>query len=539
MKYWVVATCIVVAGFAMAAPNSVTVGAEGFTNDLEFVGGKWSGHGVDVEIALDGHVSVTAPSNGLCWVRMDWRHAWPQGAVCLGDTWERSYGDLEWKSISVDERLAPWYFLVNDGKHTDGYGVEVQPNAFACWKVSTAGHSLRLDLRAGSRPVRLGTRTLDAVRIVTRRGGDDETAFRAGRSFCRMMCPRPRLPKEPVFGYNDWYCAYGRNTATNFLADAAFISKCASGLAVRPYVVMDDGWQEHSPPWIKENTGVWQSGTGPWNRSGKSFGMEMPEFCRKIAALGARPGLWYRPLAAWEGVPDELRQKERPGCFDPTHPEVRRMIAGDMRRFREWGFNLVKIDYLTYDVCRLWTLGDMGELVVPDGGATWRDDTRTTCEVLKDLYTAMREGAEDDMIIIGCNALNHLAAGLFEVQRIGNDTSGRRWEQTRKYGVNTLGFRSIQDRTFFAADGDCCGLAEVGAVPWSKNAQWLDLLARSGTPLFVSWSRHLADDSFERALSAAFRAAAAWPATGEPLDWMTNRFPAHWRFADGDAVYEW
>lgn len=49
MKYWIVATCVVAAGYAMAVPNGVTVGAEGFTNDLELVGGKWSGHGVDVE----------------------------------------------------------------------------------------------------------------------------------------------------------------------------------------------------------------------------------------------------------------------------------------------------------------------------------------------------------------------------------------------------------------------------------------------------------------------------------------------------------
>ena len=518
---------------------SVSVGGDGFTNDLAFVDGKWSGHGVVVEMAANGRVSVASPSNGLCWVQMDWRHEWPKGAICLGDTWERSYGDLEWKPISVDERLSPWYFLVSDGERTDGYGIEVQPNALACWKVREAGYSLRIDLRAGSRPVRLGARSLDAVRIVTRRGMLGETAFQAGRAFCRMMCPQPRLPKEPVYGYNDWYCAYGKNTATNFLADAFYISKCASGLVVRPYVVMDDGWQEHSPPWMKENKGVWQSGTGPWDRSGRAFGMDMPEFCRRIAALGAKPGLWYRPLAAWDSVSQELRQKEQPDCFDPTIPEVRKMVADDVARFRKWGFKLVKIDYLTYDICHLWTPDEMRDIVVPDGKATWRDDSRTTCEVMKDLYAAMREGAGDGVVIIGCNALNHLAAGLFEVQRIGNDTSGRKWDQTRKYGVNTLGFRAIQDRTFFAADGDCCGLAALGAVPWDKNSQWLELLARSGTPLFVSWSRDLAEDSFVKALAAAFRIASSGPATGEPLDWFYNRFPSRWRFADGDVAYEW
>ena len=57
------------------------------------------------------------------------------------------------------------------------------------------------------------------------------------------MCPSPRLAKAPVYGYNDWYCAYGKNTAANFLADAAFIVSLVKGEKVRPYVVVDDGWQ--------------------------------------------------------------------------------------------------------------------------------------------------------------------------------------------------------------------------------------------------------------------------------------------------------
>ena len=83
--------------------------------------------------------------------------------------------------------------------------------------------------------------------------GEGERPFAAGRAFCRAMCPAPRLPSAPVYGYNDWYCAYGKNTATNFLADAAYISECAKGLAVRPYVVMDDGWQKNSPPVVGES----------------------------------------------------------------------------------------------------------------------------------------------------------------------------------------------------------------------------------------------------------------------------------------------
>jgi len=51
-------------------------------------------------------------------------------------------------------------------------------------------------------------------------------------------------------------------------------------------------------------------------------------------------------------------------------------------------------------------------------------------------------------------------------------------------GVNTLAFRMAQHNRFFAADADCVPL--TGGIPWELTRQWLDLVARSGTALFVS-----------------------------------------------------
>ena len=96
-----------------------------------------------------------------------------------------------------------------------------------------------------------------------------------------MMCPKPKLPKAPVYGYNDWYCAYGKNTATNFLADAEYIVSCAKGCANQPYVVMDDGWQKNSPPVVGE------SGRGPWDAAGANFGMEMLKIAGRHPVDGA------------------------------------------------------------------------------------------------------------------------------------------------------------------------------------------------------------------------------------------------------------
>lgn len=519
-------------------PASVRIAGCGFTNEISNVDGEWSDGLATVRLDASGRVFVSSAVPGLSWVELDWPISWSADTVFLADTWERAYGYLGWRRLDGGEIVSPWYFLAESDGRTDGWGVGTGPNALACWKVRKDGCSLRLDVRAGGVPVSLGGRTLEAARIVVRRGARGESSFAAGRAFCREMCPRPRLPKEPVYGYNDWYCAYGRNTATNFLKDAAYIVACAKGLANRPYVVMDDGWQKHACPDMGRLFGFADSGMGPWTEAGPRFGMGMETFCRKIAALGAKPGLWYRPLRAWPDAPPEMKLAADTRYFDPTVSAVRKQIVEDIARFRTWGFRLVKIDYLTYDICQRWGF-EAGECLIEDGAASWRDRSRTTCEVLKDLYDAMREAAGDDMVLIGCNAINHLAAGVFEIQRIGDDTSGREWARTRKMGVNALAMRAIQDRTFFAADADCVGLASRGAVPWGVNRQWLDLVARSGTPLFVSWRRELADDEFRSALTRAFAIASRPRNIGVPLDWKDSLLPSVWRFSDGEEKYSW
>ena len=518
-----------------ACPDAVTAEGAGFTNALARADDVWTSGAIVVTTRMrtadSATVSVASPEKGLRFVRLFWKCALPADASFLGDTWERSYGNLGWRKRDASGPM-PWYFLANDGAVTHGYGVGVQPNALACWRVRADGIELQLDLRAGGQPVRLGSRTLVACTVMSRKGVAGERAWAAGHAFCRMMCPFTRLPKEPVYGYNDWYCAYGRNTGTNFLADAAYIAECAKGLANRPYVVMDDGWQPFAPPVCKND-----SGRGPWDRSGDPFGMEMSVFAKKVAALDAKPGLWYRPFRAWDNMPAEWRLRSNAAYVDPTVPDVKRQVYGDVSRFRTWGFKLVKIDYLTFDINNRWGFS-LGDRVIHDDRA-WTDDSRTTAEVLLDLYRTMRAAAGDDMVIIGCNALNHFAAGLFELQRTGDDTSGREWARTRRMGPNTLGFRSIQDRVFFAVDADCVGMESAGAVPWEKNRQWLDLVARSGTPLFVSWHRKLATPEFRAALSEAFRHAAGEQPTGEPLDWMSTQSPAKWRFGSDTVEYNW
>ena len=145
--------------------------------------------------------------------------------------------------------------------------------------------------------------------------------------------------------------------------------------------------------------------------------------------------------------------------------------------------------------------------------------------------------AAGDALVIGCNTVSHLSAGVFEICRIGDDTSGTEWARTRKMGVNTLAFRGAQHGAFYVADPDCVGV--TNAIPWSFNKQWLDLLAASGTMLFVSLAPDALGDEQRRDLRAALALAAKPQKLGEPIDWQHSALPARWRLMNRERRFAW
>jgi alpha-galactosidase len=210
-------------------------------------------------------------------------------------------------------------------------------------------------------------------------------------------------------------------------------------------------------------------------------------------------------------------------------------VEREIRTLRDWGFEMIKHDYSTYDLCARWGFEMTEDL---SGSAChFADRSRTTAEIVLALYTAIRHAA-GEALLIGCNTIGHLGAGLFELQRIGDDTSGREWPRTRKMGINTLAFRLPQHGTFFAADADCVPM--TAAIPPRLTEQWLDVVSRSGTPLFVSADPAVVGTRERAAIRAAFARSARTQAPGlEPLDWMETTAPQRWRAADRTLVYNW
>lgn len=443
--------------------------------------------------------------------------------MVLGDAWERSYGDLGWSNI-VPERPLPWYCAVHQNATTHCYGVETGASSFAFWQVDSAGITLWLDVRNGGNPILLGSRTLKAATLVARRGNRGESIHNALSIFCRTICPTPRLPKTIVYGSNDWYYAYGKNTAEGILRDAELVASLAPPSGPKPFTIVDDGWQN------------------------KETFPDMAALAMQIRAKGVRPGLWIRPLRATKGInPHLLLPDIRYGArqnltkdlaFDPTIPEAREAALNTMRDAVRWGNDLVKHDFSTYELFGNWGR-EMGPSITSSGWH-FNDRSRTNAEIVLGLYRDLREAAGEQTILIGCNTIGHLAAGVFEANRTGDDVSGKVWERTRRMGVNTLAFRLPQNRAFFIVDADCVPITK--AIEWEKTRMWLNAVAHSGTALIISAESAAVGTQQRETLREAFAIAAEAP-TSTAEDTLLTSTPQHWTFMLGGHTkkmdYRW
>ncbi len=165
------------------------------------------------------------------------------------------------------------------------------------------------------------------------------------------------------------------------------------------------------------------------------------------------------------------------------------------------------------------------------------DRSRTNAELLNRLYDTILDGA-GPALVLGCNTVGHLAAGRVHVNRTGDDTSGRDWARTQQMGVNTLAYRLPQHGRFFVADADCVPCTPP--TPWARNRQFADVVARSGTALFVSVDPAARTEAIDADLRRSIRLALDGGVPGgiEPID-QDVATPQRWDGADGLVTYDW
>lgn len=480
-------------------------------------------------------VSIHAPGISLSSVTLHWKIPAKKSSVILNDHWERTYGDVSWHQNTNGEIL-PWYFMENNGETTTGFGVKTGAKAFCAWQLSPGKLNLNIDTLSGGEGVKLGDRTLEAAEIVTMKSGEGESPFTATRRFMTVMCDKPRIAVAPVYGINDWYFTYGNNSHKLILEHTQLMAPMADGLKNRPFSVIDAGWF-NGPISIGRDCCFGDDMSTP----NSSFS-DMGKTAAEISKLGMRPAIWTRPLCGSQKAAKSKmlplikgREAAKP-VLDPTIDENREQIKNYFKLYKQWGYEMVKFDFTSDDIFGRWGFEMIKAGSMTQPGWHMHDQSKTNAEIVLQLYTDIRESA-GDMYLIGCNTFSHLSAGLFELNRIGDDTSGKEWGRTRKMGVNTLAFRGVQQGAFYGADADCVGLTNL--IPWAKNKQWMDLLANSGTPLFISAQPDVTKEEQKKFIKTCFSIASEKLPVGEPLDWMTNAFPAKWKLNGQARTFNW
>jgi alpha-galactosidase len=468
---------------------------------------------------LELPIRLFASAQGLVSIRIRWQGTTGTDALCIGDHWERAYGDLEWRGI-IPNRVMPWYFFMIQTGHISAYGVKTQPAAFCFWQLDASGITLTVDVKNGGNAADLRGRDLILCTVIQQFTDTHSPLHAAARRFCSKMSPTPCLPSGPLFGANDWNYAYGRNTADGILRDADLIASLAPRASIEPYIVIDDGWQDQS-----------------------RF-PDMQELAEEIRRRRLRPGIWIRPLRPSKSSPVSLLlppirfgKAAAASAYDPTIPEALACIADAVTQPVSWQYAFIKHDFSTYELFGRWG-SQMGNQL-SESGWNFNDRTKTNAEIVAALYASIRRSAGKDTVILGCNTVGHLAAGIFESQRIGDDTSGMSWERTRRMGVNALAHRIAQHGTFSHIDPDC--VAVTRNVGWRETRDWMDVMARTGGSLFLSPSPDAVTPETKSAMKDAM-AQVIEQAGAYPVDATSSTTPQQWVVSrDGSHVktYDW
>ncbi|MEJ7682583.1 MAG: hypothetical protein WKG06_32955 [Segetibacter sp.] len=302
-----------------ALPSNVSVQTDTGTLTLKGNKGKTEWHGKDVSVEFAGDKSsrsifLTGGKTGIRNVVLSWKMQFTEEAKYLADQWERTYGDVGWQSMN-DFPVRPWYFMFYDGQRTNGIGVKTGPAAFCWWHVTSGELQLTLDVRNGGSGVILNGRKLKTTELVIRKGLPDESSFEAACRFCRLMCEKPRLPAQPIYGINDWYFAYGNNSSEDIIRNCIYFSDLVTNTSNQPYCVIDDGWSKPERAAGNGNSNI----TRNQLLSDTSRFKDMSALADRIALEGFKPGIWIRPLWAIATDPDNLTLPSKAKILKKRH----------------------------------------------------------------------------------------------------------------------------------------------------------------------------------------------------------------------------
>lgn len=364
----------------------------------------------------------------------------------LGKPWATTrYGDAFFISKDATPGIAGvfhgfTYMYKRNGDLYTLIGSTDETNGYTIFFYDRLINQLRIVKDAG-----FGSGYDKSVHVVCLEGTEDEV-FDAWFEMSGIK----RRPAEPMAGYSSWYNRYEKITDATISED---LEGCAKVLKPGDLFQIDDGWQV---------------AVGDWDANLEKFPRGMKASVDDIHSKGYLAGLWLAPYAAAanSSIPKEhpdwlLWHDAKPwyaGCnwggfysLDMDNPEVQEYLKGVFDKvFNEWGFDLVKLDFLY--AAAPWPT-ERGEFYGESrGGRMFR------------AMDYLREWCGDGMIL-GCGVPLGPAFGKVEYCRIGCDAS-LDWQNTlmmrqlnkeivsTKNAINDIYFRRQLDGRAFLNDPD-------------------------------------------------------------------------------------
>lgn len=329
------------------------------------------------------------------------------------------------------------------------------------------------DTRAGVRGVRLvpgGTLRLGAL-YFSRWDGEYEEGMDRYGEFLGRKFGRKKSEHPPV-GWCSWYAGYGADiTEVEVLKNLEKVDR----IPELKYFQIDDGWESK----------VGTATLGVPEQDSVKFPHGMRWLAETIRSKGLKPGLWIRPFKGWgdsEGIPDWARGS----TLDISHPDARAWLTQLTRRLvKEWGFEYLKFDFLTYDLYGSWGMelaenrGRLGKVA---------DDTITNIAAYRLALEALREGAGEECFLLGCNALLAPSFGIVDGMRIGDDVSAGHWERTVLMGAKSVAPLRFLNGSVWWNDPDCMMAQEPMSL--SEIRLWNTFVSFTGGLPIVSSKLH-------------------------------------------------
>ncbi len=354
-----------------------------------------------------------------------------------------------------------------------------EKEGFTLIRMDCDAHLIRLEPECPERVLRAGERTV--VCRVAVLSGEEEQVYDRWFELAGIRC---RTAKR-LCGYSSWYRRYEDIDEGKAFDDLAGVSAAFEDLdteGLECVFQLDDGWCRKGD-WLAPDE--------------QRFPHGMKIIADAAREQGFLPGLWMAPFVAEEDSavvaehPDWLLRDAEGQlvasgghwsghyALDTMNEEVRSYVAACVdAAVREWGFGLLKLDFL-YAAC-----------LEPHAGLN-------RGQLMADAWGLLREAAGEDALLLACGVPLASVFGTADYCRIGCDV-GLDWDDklpmrllhrervsTKKSLRDTLA-RAPLDGRVFGNDPDVVFLREDTKLSRDKREKLLAAAAEHGSVLFTS-----------------------------------------------------